>query len=68
MIIGSSLERSTADKLEIPLIEVNFPVYKKIFANKTYIAVNGALNLISDILNSFYETEFSRTKRLISEL
>ena len=68
VIIGSSLERSTAAKLDIPLIELTFPVYKKIFANKTYIGVNGALNIISDILNSFYENEGSRKERLINEL
>jgi len=47
-ILGSSLERSTANKLQVSLLEISSPSAEHIILNKTYFGYKGALQLIED--------------------
>lgn len=49
LILGSSLEQEVANVLEVPLLEVSFPIINSLILNKGYAGYNGALNLLEDL-------------------
>jgi nitrogenase molybdenum-iron protein beta chain len=49
IILGSSLEQDVAHRLNIPLVEVSFPVTGQVVLNKRHAGLRGALNLLEDI-------------------
>lgn len=53
LVFGSSFDGDIADRLKVPLIPFDYPVYDRVsISNTPYIGENGAVNLTEDILNS----------------
>ncbi len=52
LILGSSLERSVADQLSVPLVKISTPVYDQVILNHTYVGYDGGLNLLQDFANA----------------
>ena len=50
VIFGSSLERSIAGKLDLPLVEVSYPIADKLILNRTDAGVNGAISLLENYI------------------
>jgi nitrogenase molybdenum-iron protein beta chain len=52
LIFGSSFDGDIADRLKVPLIPFEYPVYDRVSISDTpYIGERGAINLAEDILN-----------------
>lgn len=49
IILGSSLEKEVAEDLEVPLVEVSFPVVNNLILSKGYAGYNGSINLLEDL-------------------
>ena len=49
IILGSSLEWPVARTLNIPLVEVSFPITRQVLADKRHAGSRGALTLLEDI-------------------
>lgn len=61
IIFGSSYERGIADKLSIPLIRYNYPIFDAIsIGNRSYAGFEGTINLIEDIINSSMTANYRR--------
>ncbi len=53
LVFGSSFDGDIADRLKVPLIPFDYPVYDRVsISNTPYIGEKGAVNLTEDILNS----------------
>lgn len=62
MIFGSSFHRNVADKLDIPLIRISYPIFDSINVSKRpYAGLEGALNLTEDIINALMSTKYRRS-------
>lgn len=62
LIIGSSLEVNIASKLEVPLLEVSFPISNKLVLSKGYAGYNGAITLLQDLGTTIIEHEEKRSR------
>jgi nitrogenase molybdenum-iron protein beta chain len=49
IILGSSLEAEAAQRLNIPLVEVSFPVTGQVLLDKRHAGIRGALTLLEDV-------------------
>jgi nitrogenase molybdenum-iron protein beta chain len=49
LIIGSNLEAEAAVRLQVPLLQISFPVVNRIVLNRGYAGYRGAVNLIEDL-------------------
>ncbi|ADL53171.1 nitrogenase component 1 [Clostridium cellulovorans] len=49
LILGSSLEKSISEALNIPLQVVSCPEVDNIILNRSYIGFNGAINILEDL-------------------
>jgi nitrogenase molybdenum-iron protein beta chain len=49
IILGSSLEQHIAQRLNIPLVEVSFPVTGQLVLDKRHAGTRGALTLLEDV-------------------
>ena len=53
LVFGSSFDGDIADRLKVPLIPFDYPVYDRVsISNTPYIGEKGTVNLTEDILNS----------------
>lgn len=52
LILGSSYERETAQKLDVPLVSVSFPIADGLILSKGYIGTDGGVLLIEDLGNA----------------
>lgn len=57
VLLGSSLERKAAERKNIPLLEISFPIYQQTILSKHYTGVNGALRLIEDYTSAIVSAE-----------
>ena len=49
LILGSSLERSVADKLDATFLPISFPIANRLILNRSYAGYEGGLTLIEDL-------------------
>lgn len=49
LILGSSLERGVARQLQIPLVEISFPITGQLLLDKRHAGSRGALALLEDV-------------------
>jgi len=49
LLLGSSLEKTLADELSIPLQVISFPESNSVILNKSYAGFRGALQLLEDL-------------------
>jgi nitrogenase molybdenum-iron protein beta chain len=52
LILGSSLERTAAEKKGVVNLEISSPIYNQTITNKSYAGVDGALTLLEDYLSA----------------
>ncbi|MDR3222318.1 MAG: nitrogenase [Methanobrevibacter sp.] len=50
-IFGSSLDKDFANKRNIPILTVSFPITSKVIIEKSYAGYNGSIRLIEDTLS-----------------
>lgn len=49
LILGSSLEQEAALELNVPLLQVSFPITDQVVLSKSYIGYSGAVALLEDL-------------------
>ncbi|HEX9047924.1 MAG TPA: nitrogenase component 1 [Verrucomicrobiae bacterium] len=59
LIVGSSLEREVADRLNVPLLPVSFPVADRLVLNRGYVGYDGALALIEDLGTALLQSNYA---------
>ncbi len=53
LVFGSSFEADISDRLNVPLIQYDYPVFHRVsISDSPYIGANGTVYLVEDILNS----------------
>ncbi|MGN0352501.1 MAG: nitrogenase component 1 [Roseburia sp.] len=65
LLIGSSLEKDIAQKKEIAIWELQYPVYHQAILNKTYAGVEGALRFVEDYITKCKEIREEKEIRLL---
>ncbi|MGN0657121.1 MAG: nitrogenase component 1 [Ruminiclostridium sp.] len=65
-ILGSSLEETTADEKNIPILPVSYPAYHQSIADKSYAGIKGALRLAEDFLTKIKQERVRRTNAAIA--
>ncbi|MBW4080701.1 nitrogenase component 1 [Paenibacillus sp. S150] len=50
-IIGSVMERDTAEQFKVPLLPVTYPISNRVVLNRAYAGYSGGLTLAEDILS-----------------
>jgi nitrogenase molybdenum-iron protein beta chain len=68
LILGSSLETEIAQKLDIPSLEISYPIRSRLILNKTYSGLRGALRLTEDYLSAITESNRTEEKRLTKKI
>lgn len=66
LLLGSSLEKEIADKLDLAFLEVSYPVYHKTVLNKPYAGVVGAVAFTEDYVTRMKEFRHERKEKLLS--
>ena len=67
VIFGSSLEKGIAEKLNLPLVEVSYPIADKLILNRTDAGVNGAISLLENYITVVKQYD-ERKKELASSI
>ncbi|HWR30446.1 MAG TPA: nitrogenase component 1 [Negativicutes bacterium] len=57
LILGSSLEIKVSRELDIPLLQISFPLTDKIILGRTYAGYRGGLTLLEDLGNEIIANE-----------
>lgn len=60
VIFGSSLEKDIAGRLNVPLVEVSYPIVDKVILNKTSVGTNGVISLIEEYITVVKEYDAKR--------
>jgi len=68
LILGSSLEKSIADKLKLPLVVISFPDLDNVILNKGYLGYKGAISLIEDVSRLILKNEKKINKEIENEI
>lgn len=67
VIFGSSLEKGIAEKLNLPLVEISYPIADKLILNKADAGVNGAISLLENYITVVKQYD-ERKKELASSI
>lgn len=51
VIIGSVMERDTAEQFKVPLLPVTYPISNRVVLNRAYAGYSGGLTLAEDVLS-----------------
>lgn len=51
-IIGSAIERDTAESLGVPQLSVTYPISNRVVLDRSYTGYTGSLSLIEDIFST----------------
>lgn len=67
VIFGSSLEKDIAGRLNVPLVEVSYPIVDRVILNKTSVGTNGVISLIEEYVTVVKEYDV-RKKEIASSI
>ncbi|MBR1623601.1 MAG: nitrogenase molybdenum-iron protein [Pseudobutyrivibrio sp.] len=65
VVFGSSLERNIANKLNIPLVEISYPIFDELILEETTIGVKGEIQIIERYLSSIRLFEKAKNNELL---
>lgn len=65
VLIGSSLEREVAENLQIPLLEVSYPIYQKAIFNKSFAGIDGAVAFAEDFISEVKAVQREKKDSLV---
>lgn len=65
-VLGSSLEAKVSKDLEIPLLEISYPVYHKTILNKSYVGAEGGLAFAEDYVTKWKKGQAEKKERLLT--
>lgn len=68
LIIGSSLENEIAEKLDLPLFEIAYPINHRKILNESHIGIKGELTLLEDYIGVAKRFQSARNARLLEKI
>ena len=66
VIFGSSLEKKIADKFDIPIIEISYPVFEKLILNQASAGIKGELSFIEEYVTVAHKYKAEKKRKLLS--
>lgn len=68
LILGSSLENSVAEELDIPIQVISYPSVDNVILNKSYVGFKGAITLLEDLSSTIVRYEKYKNKQIRNEI